>query len=180
MKINRRTFLKATAVTVIGLPALPAIAKREQQWIPLKEQFPEKGQHIIMLEVWEGVCTQVEVGQVNSVCQPVEYNGKPLKPYATYLGKYLLLEIDFSLYRHDHNDPLKGHYDLSLNSNSANYSAKEILNTPWVKAERFVDFSMGLVPFYEGSSSIQCWMPVSNRLPQTLPPFPTELKKSVD
>ena len=52
MKINRRTFLKATAVVTIGIPTLPAIAKPKLQWISLSEQMPKTGQRILQVSPW--------------------------------------------------------------------------------------------------------------------------------
>ncbi len=162
--MNRRTFLKATALT-IGLPALPTIAsvKQEQQWIPLREQMPEVGQNIVMFDVWEGMSTRLSVGQVKSI-----YLGWPRNEY---LGAYLFLNVDFRQYRYNHDGSLNGTYELTLNSNSANYSAREILNTPWVKTKRLTEFPMKPIPFYCKSNIKQWWIPAPDRIPQTLPPF---------
>ncbi|KKL79174.1 hypothetical protein LCGC14_2017490, partial [marine sediment metagenome] len=62
-------------------------------------------------------------------------------------------------------------YELTLNSNSANYSAREILNTPWVKTKRLTEFPMKPIPFYCKSNIKQWWIPAPDRIPQTLPPF---------
>lgn len=170
--MNRRTFLKTTAVTLTTL-AIPTLAKakEKQQWISLKERFPEKGQHVVMLDVWPRAI-HLKVGMVNSVNNHLLYH--------EYLGRYLLLQVDFSLYRYDYTSNC--HYYLNLNSNSAHYSTREILNTPWVnnklsKNGSFPEFPMGLVPFYSNSSSGQWWIPAPDRIPTTLPPFPScELK----
>ncbi len=49
--MNRRTFLKATAITTMGLPiGLPTFAKAKdkQQWIPFTEGVPKPGQKVII------------------------------------------------------------------------------------------------------------------------------------
>ena len=171
--MNRRTFLKLTAISTVGLPTLPIMAKQKPRWIPLVRTLPKVGQRIALvlssLEKKSIIHHEmtIHIGKVITTCH---------RPPPTYQPR-ISLEEEMRYQNYDGNGifPKKGYclwYKRNLPYNAIEQCKKmKCLKTiVWWGGEH----NLGTVyvwNYRNGEPSFKWWAPI-DQIPETLPPFP--------
>lgn len=162
MKINRRTFLKVTAITIVGIPAI-VNAEEKPQWISFIERIPEPGQKILLANI-SGTFIAGGVAAKNII----NYGKIPSNKVA-----FSIVKRDFERYIHTTN------LDHTANLIYSNEGEEALKSRKWLKPigkVKYEDWKCIYFCHYNNLyvKSQFVWLPVEEEYPIEIPPFSSQ------